>query len=216
MKKNIWIIMVLMTFLSISPLLAQNTKAKEVLDAVKNRYQKESAFKANFTSTASSPTAGTNETLEGEIIIKKEKFYLKLSAQHVITNGKTQWTYMKSANEVNISDYTPDDDEITPNKIYSLYETKYEYSYVEEKNEQGIPYHIIELKPKDFKNSKITKIRLKIVKSTNSIKSWEIFERNSNRYLYLITRFATVKVGDDYFKYKRSNYPSKPQEIDLR
>lgn len=200
----------------INSIFGQDIKAKGILDAVKARYQKESAFKANFTSTASSPTAGTNETIDGEIIIKKEKFYLKLPAQHVITNGKTQWTYMKSANEVNISDYTPDDDEITPNKIYSLYETKYQYTYIEEKNEQGIAYHIIELKPKDFKNSKITKIRLKIVKSTNSIKSWEIFERNSNRYLYLITRFATVRVGNDYFKYSRSNYPSKPQEIDLR
>ncbi len=202
--------------LFITNIFAQDKKAKTILDAVKKRYQDEVAFKANFSSTASSPTAGTNETIEGEITIKKEKFYLKLPQQHVITNGKTQWTYMKSSNEVNISDYTPDDDEITPNKIYSLYETKYEHAYVEEKNEQGTLYHIIELKPTTFKNSKITKIRLKIVKSTHSIKSWEIFERNSNRYLYTITRFAKVKVGDDYFKYSRSNYSTKPQEIDLR
>lgn len=215
MKKQ-FLFGLIFNLLWINNIFAQDTKAKAILDATKKRYQAEAAFKANFTSTASSPTAGTNETIEGEITIKKEQFYLKLPQQHIITNGKTQWTYMKSSNEVNISDYTPDDDEITPNKIYSLYETKYEYVYVEEKNEQGVVYHIIDLKPTNFKTSKITKIRLKIVKSTNSIKSWEIFERNSNRYLYVITRFAKVRVGDDYFKYSRSNYPSKPQEIDLR
>jgi hypothetical protein len=196
--------------------LAQDKKAKAILDATKAYYQSMNAFKANFVYNLSSPTTGTNETVEGEITIKKEKFYLKLPAQHIITDAKTQWTYLKSSNEVNITDYSPDADEITPNKIYSLYETKYDYVYVEEKTEQGKTYHIIELKPKDFKTSKVTKVRLKIVKTTNAIKSWEVFERNQNRYLYNVTRFAKVRVEDNYFKYNRSNYPSKPQEVDLR
>jgi outer membrane lipoprotein carrier protein len=214
MKKTILIISWLVILSQIS--IAQpDSKAKLVLDAVKKKYQAMSAFKATFTYTIDSKASGASESLEGEITLKGTKFYLKLPQQEIITDGKTQWTFLKEPNEVNVTDYEPDDDEITPDKIYTIYETNYDYSYVEEKFENGKKYHIIELKPKN-RNANVFKIRLKVVKDANSIKSWEIFERNSNRYLYTITKFATVTVGDGYFKYVPTNYPSKPVLNDLR
>lgn len=86
---------------------------------------------------------------------------------------------------------------------------------MEDKTENGITYEIVDLKPLD-KNEKFFKIRLKIVKSSKSIKSWEIFEKNANRYLYLIDRFATVTVSDNYFKFNSAKYPNNPEIIDLR
>jgi outer membrane lipoprotein carrier protein len=214
MKKTLFIYIILnITFLSFAQ--AQDPKAKAVLDAVKLKYQGMDAFRAYFIHNMSSPSTGVNETFQGDITVKGAKFYLQLAKQHVITDGKTQWTYLKDPNEVNITEYEPDKDEITPNKIYTIYETDYEYVYVEEKLEQGKAYHIIDLKPKN-RDAQFFKIRLKITKGGNSIKSWEIFERNSNRYLYTITKFAKVSVGDSYFKYNTANYPSKPEVIDMR
>jgi outer membrane lipoprotein-sorting protein len=212
MKRNLLILMALLISLSS---YAQDTKAKAILDAVKQKYQSIQAYSANFIYTIDSPTARTSESLKGDITIKGSKFYLKLPDQHIITDNKTQWTFLKESNEVNISDYEPDESEITPDKIYTIYEKNYEYVYVEEKVENGKKYHIIDFKPKD-KNAKIFKIRVKVVKDANSIKSWELFERNSNRYLYTITKFAEVRVGDGYFKYNPANYPSKPEVQDLR
>lgn len=54
-----------------------------------------------------SPTAGINETSEGEIIVQGPKFNLKLSGQEIINNGTTVWTYLKESNEVNITNYEP-------------------------------------------------------------------------------------------------------------
>ena len=58
--------------------------------------------------------------------MKKNKFKLKLANQEIYNNGKTVWTYLKDANEVSISDYTPDDDSfVTPEKVIKLYKKDY-------------------------------------------------------------------------------------------
>lgn len=213
--KKIFIAITLILFSFQSIFAQKDPKAKTVLDAVKKKYKSMAAFKANFSVTVSSPTAGTNETFNGDITLKDTKFYLKLPEQEVITDGTTQWTFVKDANEVNITDYEPDEEDVTPNKIYEIYETNYDYAYIEDKVEGGKKYIIIDLKPKKL-DAQYFKIRLKIVAETNSIKSWEIFEKNSNRYLYTITKFATVTVGDGYFKYNPANFASKPKLIELR
>ena len=52
------------------------------------------------------------------------------------------------------------------------------------------------------------KIRLKINKATNSVKSWEIFEKNQNRFKYTISEIAyQIEVGDNYFNFNKSSYP---------
>jgi outer membrane lipoprotein-sorting protein len=215
MKKNILRFLGLFLLITQTAQAQQDPKAKAVLDAVKSKYQSMAAFSADFTYNMSSPTTGVNETFSGDIAVKSKKFYLKLPKQHVITDGTTQWTYLKDANEVTVTDYEPDADEITPDKIYTVYETDYDYAFVEEKVEAGKAYQIIDLKPKNIK-AQFFKIRLKITKDGHSIKSWEVFERNNNRYLYTITKFAKVTVGDGYFKYNKTNYPSNPTIEDLR
>ncbi len=217
-KYNFSFFLILFAFIfsqSSNTFAQKDPKAKTVLDAVKARYQAISAFKANFVYTMESKTAGVAESFTGEITIKGGKFYLKLPKQHIITDKQSQWTYIQESNEVNLTNYEPDPNDITPEKIYTIYESGYDYAYMEEKVEQGKKYHIIDLKPLN-KNAQFFKIRLKIVQETNSIKSWELFERNANRYLYTINKFSTVDVKDSYFKYNASKYSSKPKVNDLR
>ncbi len=216
MKKLAIICSLLLTISLSLSLQAQDPKAKAILDQVKKKYQAMDAFKAEFTYTISSKASNVNQTIKGEIYVKGQKFYLRLPEQHVITDGRTQWTYLAESNEVNVSEYEPDEGEITPDKIYSIYERDYKYAFVEEVNEDGRIYQIIDLTPKNREDSELFKIRLKIVKATSSIKSWELFEKNNNRYLYEITYFATVKAKDSYFKYNPKRYPDNPEVIDLR
>ncbi len=216
MKKLASIILLLLFIYAPYSQAQQDPKAKTILDAVNQKYKSLKAFRAYFVYTMLSPNSGVNESFEGNIVVRGSKFYLQLPEQHVITDAKTQWTYMKDGNEVNISEYAPDKDEITPDKIYGIYEQNYDYAYVEEMTEDGRAYHIIDLKPKNKDAHSFFKIRLKIVKSSNSLKSWEIFEKNANRYTYSVNKFEEVKVPDSYFKYNASKYPSNPEVVDLR
>jgi|GEM_PF-2888973 len=158
------------------------------------------------------------DSFKREIVKAKEKskFKLKLANQEIYNNGKTVWTYLKDANEVSISDYTPDDDSfVTPEKVIKLYKKDYKYVFIREFTENGKVYEEIDLQPTD-RSKKVFKIRLVINKKTRSIKSWEIFEKNQNRSKYIINTIAyDVQVDDNYFNFDKRKYPNV-NEVDLR
>jgi outer membrane lipoprotein-sorting protein len=189
--------------------------AKEILSKLEDQYKKSKSIRVNFTYEMSNEVSGVREEMKGEFIMKRNKYRLKLAEQEVINNGKTQWTYLKEANEVNISDYNPDNEDITPEKIFTLYKKDYKSVFVEEVVEMGKVYQVVDLQPLD-RNKKHFKIRIKVNKQANAIKSWEIFEKNQNRFKYLISVIDyDVLVGDGYFNFKESDYPNV-EIIDLR
>ncbi len=194
----------------------QEQKAQDILVKVEKKFKETPALKAKFSYEISNPANQVQDAVKGEFVMKKNKFRLKLTKlvnkievtdQEVINDGKTVWTYLKASNEVNISDYTPEESDITPDKVFTLYKKDYKYALIEEVTENKKVYQIIDLQPID-KNKKHFKIRLKINKVTNSVKSWEIFEKNQNRFKYTISEIAyQIEVGDNYFNFNKSAYP---------
>jgi outer membrane lipoprotein carrier protein len=190
-------------------------KALEILDAMSAKYKSMPAFKAEFQYTIENPSSGINDTFKGEITIKGSKFRLKMDGQEIINNGSTVWTYLEDENEVNISDYTPAEDEVSPSTIYTVYKKGYKYLYVEDKKEAGQAYEIVELIPEN-KNKQIFKIRLQINKKDKSIKNWRIFEKSGTKYFCNVTKITPdVKVADNYFAFDTSKYKGV-EVVDLR
>src|SRR4028118_1923806 len=118
-----------------------------------------------------------------------------MGEQEVINNGTTVWTYLKESNEVNISDYQPEEDAITPTNIYTIHKKGYKYVYVEQKKEGGQTYDVVDLTPEN-KNAQIHKIRLMVNRKDRSVRSFKVFEKNGNRSNYLITKFNPTEVDD--------------------
>jgi len=173
------------------------------------------AFRANFTQTLENTTSKTKENLEGEITVMGNKFRLKTEDQEIINNGNTIWTYIKSENEVNISENDPDEESMTPDKIFTMYKKGYKSAYVEEAKEGGELCDVIELSPED-RNDPVFKVRLYISKKDKSLKSWKMFRNNGNRYTYTITEFApNPNVDNNYFAFDKSKFKGV-KVIDLR
>ena len=193
----------------------QDPKAGKILDQMSAKYQAMKAFKASFTQTLENDAAKVKENLSGDITVSGQNFRLKMSGQEVINNGQTMWTYMKAENEVNISDYDPEDQEISPSQIYTLYKKGYKYSYVQEAKEGGEAVDIIELSPEDGSNP-VFKVRLKVSKADKSVKSWQMFKKNGNRYTYKISKFQpNVPVDATTFTFDKAKYKGV-KVIDLR
>jgi outer membrane lipoprotein-sorting protein len=208
----------LLTFLCLltGVAMAQKDKrAEEILDAMSEKYSAFQAYKAQFTYSLESPSAGLNETYTGDLTVKGAKYYMNLGEQEIINNGSTVWTYIKETNEVNISDYEPNEDEITPSKIFSIYKTGYKYNYVDEKKEGGQVYEIVDLIPED-KNKPVFKVRLMVNKKDKSLRSLRVFEKSGNRYVYTVNRFTPVEtIDDNFFAFDKSKYKGV-EVIDLR
>jgi chaperone LolA len=204
-----------MLFTALTTAQAQNDpKAGEVLDAMSAKYKAIPAFKASFSYSMENSGSGIKENTAGDITVKNGKFYLKMGEQEVINNGSTVWTYLKESNEVNIADYEPEEDAITPTNIYTIYQKGYKYNYVEQKKEGGQVYDIIDLTPEN-KNNQIFKIRLMVNRKDRTVKSFKTYEKNGNRYNYLITRFTPTEVDDKTFVFDQSKYKNV-EVVDLR
>ncbi|MGV3589634.1 MAG: LolA family protein [Adhaeribacter sp.] len=216
MKKTIPFLLAF--FLTISFAQAQvqqDPRAEKILNAMSQKYQSLKAFNVVFTQTLENSSSKIKETMQGDITVSGNKFRLKLKDQEIINNGNTIWTYMKSDNEVNISENDPDDQQMSPNAIFTLYQKGYKYAFVEEMRESGQTYNIIELSPLD-KNNSVYKVRLQINKRDNSVKTWKMFRNNGNRYTYTIKSFNPNPVVDvNYFAFDKSQYKGV-KVIDLR
>ncbi len=214
MKKIYYLIVFVLSFITVAAHAQKDKRAGEILEAVSKKYKATPSFKAHFSYTMESPSSGINESYTGDIAVKGSKFHLNTGEQEIINNGTTVWTYLKESNEVNISDYEPEEDEITPTNIYTIYQKGYKYNFVEEIKENGEVYEVVDLVPEN-KNSQVFKVRVTVNKKDKSVKSWKIFEKNGNRYQFNVERFTPAEVDDEYFAFNKSKYKGV-EVIDLR
>ena len=104
---------------------AQNAaEARKILDKTASVVGRKGGASANF--TVSSSKVGT---VSGSIAIKGNMFHAHTPQAIVWYNGKTQWSYMKSTNEVNIS--TPTEAQkmkMNPYTFLTMYKSGYNLS----------------------------------------------------------------------------------------
>jgi outer membrane lipoprotein carrier protein len=190
-------------------------KALAALKAMSAKYKSIPSFSANISSSLINEAEGIREEVKGEITVKGEKYFLKLSEQEVINDGKTIWTFLVDLNEVNVENYSPSDDEMTPSKIYSADYTKgYKYILMGEQTLAGVLCQEIDLIPSS-RSAQFFKIKLFISKKDNTLQSWTMFDRTGNKYVYTISKFIQKPVPDSFFSFDKSKYPGV-EIVDLR
>ena len=214
MKKSISLLLFAAT-LAFPAAAQQDPKAGKILDQMSAKYQALSAYQATFTQTLENPSAKLKQNLNGDILVSGKKFHIKLSGQEIINNGTTTWTYLKNENEVNISDSDPDEQELSPSQIYTMYKKGYKYAYIEQVKEGSELVDVIELTPEDRKKD-LFKVRLKVRKNDTSLKSWQMFKKNGNRFTYSIKNFkANPPTNATTFAFDKAKYKGV-KVVDLR
>ena len=193
----------------------QDPKAGKILDQMSAKYQALKAYSASFTQTLENPAAKVKQNMSGDITVSGQKFRLKMNGQEIINNGTTTWTYLKNENEVNVSDSDPDSQEMSPSQIYTMYKKGYKYTYVQQVTEGGEALDVIELSPENRQND-VFKVRLKVRKKDTSLKSWQMFKKNGNRYTFLIKNLKTNPAVDaNTFAFDKAKYKGV-KVVDLR
>jgi outer membrane lipoprotein carrier protein len=213
MKKIL--IVALTTLISLGSFAQEiDAKAKGILDNLSAKTKAYKTIKADFKFTISNKSEGLNETQTGKIQIKGNKYFLSIAGQDVMSDGKTIYTVLKDAEEVQINGI-PDEDEddfISPNKIFTLYETGFKYKYIKEEKGE----HIINLYPKQADEKDFHRIALYINKVKNQISSVKIFGKDGSTTTYNISAFtADSTISDSKFTFNKTNHPNY-EVVDLR
>jgi outer membrane lipoprotein carrier protein len=210
MKQNIFILIaVILCGFSAK---AQDIKAKAILDAVSAKLKTMQTMKANFALNISK----TKETKKGMVSMKGTKYYVNIGAgQEIFCDSKTIYTYNKSANEVTINDFDPNENTFTPTKLFSnFYDKEFKSKFIGEKKIGAVVLNIIELIP--TKTKQFSKVEVMIDKLKNTIVSGKIFEKNGNIMSYSMSNMVVNPVlPDNVFVFDSKKYKGV-EVVDLR
>jgi outer membrane lipoprotein carrier protein len=148
--------------------------------------------------------------------MKGKKYHVTLSGQEIICDTKTVWTYVKESNEVQVSNYNPNEQTISPDKLFTnFYDKEYKYKFMGEKKVGTKTCSVIELVPVAA-TKQFTKVELLIDKASNTIVGGNIWEKNGNKYQYEISGFTpNAPMSDALFTFDAKAHPGA-EVVDLR
>jgi len=178
-------------------------KATAILDEVSAKTKLYKTIKIEFTYAMDNAKEKIHDKFKGTLLSKGDKYKLTAAGQDVISDGKTMWTYLKDANEVQINNAGEDDDSFTPTKLLSGYSKDYKSKFIEEKGNN----QIIELYPLK-KGKTFTKVQLTIDKTKKQIAKFVIYDRSGSTFSYIVDKFVTDQaIADNVFTFNKAEHP---------
>lgn len=193
----------------------QDNKSNEILNKLSKTYKTYKSVKASFTVTIYNKKSNTKVRQTGQLYQKGKKFRVNMSGQEIYCDGKTIWTYIDGANEVQVSKFDAKSMDINPSEIFTIYEKGFVHKYGGQKVVGTKTLDIVELIPTD-KSKGYFKVKLGIDKLANKVKEMVVYSKNGLETTYAINELdANVPINESYFKFNTKDKPGVIV-IDLR
>lgn len=197
------LILYIVALLTIFPLVADAAKKQSgtaILDRVASKINISKGASMSF----SISSAKINQS--GTIAVKGTKFCAKTSLATIWYDGKTQWTYNKKTDEVNIASPSASQQQ-SMNPYTFLYLYKKGYSNTVETTKNGYVVHLVG-KGKSISEMYVT------VDSRYNLK--QIKMKQGNNWMTIsVSNVKNVNLSDSAFRFNSKEYP-KAEIIDLR
>jgi outer membrane lipoprotein-sorting protein len=211
---------ILSTLLAVLLFSAQTTFAQtrksseEILKKVSETTKTYTSIRINFTYNMDNPSAKIHESETGMLLVKGDAYRLDIAGQQVITDGKTSWTFIADANEVQVNTVEDDENALTPTKLLTSYNEDYKSRLASEIEKNGRQLYVIELKPNEDKS--FTSVELQVDKELYRIARIAILDKSGNTFTYIVNKFETnVAVNDSEFTFNEKDHPGV-DVIDMR
>lgn len=215
MKTILLSVLLSVTFLCVN---AQNDeRAVKLLNEVSSKMNAYKSLKLEFNVYSEDLHSTKRQTHSGSAIYKEGLYKLELMGQIVFSDGKTNWTYLVDADEVNITDNIDGEDNMMdPKSLLKDFEKEYKIRQISDKFEKNRPLVEIDLFPIKVGEKKYSRITLKIDKSKKQIYSVRYVGKDGVNYLIEIHTFAeNPNIPDSEIKYSASLFPGA-EIIDMR
>ena len=213
--------LILISFFSVFVLTGysqQDTKAKEILEKVTKTMQSLTSLDAKFSYEMENKVENVKDKSVGSIVLKGKKYKLNIPqlGTQMICDGKTIWTYMVNSNEVTIADLDESTDELMdPAKIFTIYEKGFNYKFLNETVDAGVPVYNIELTPQK-PSGDIQKIKLMIDKQKMLIHGAIMNGKDGNVINVIVTQLKTDgSYADSDFVFDTKKYKGI-EVVDMR
>lgn len=187
--------------------------ATKVLDSFSSKALAAPSVTMKFNLVTIDQIENSTSTIEGSIVLDKDKYKLLLPDNTTWFNGASSWNYLIKEKEVTIT--KPGTDEETflskPSSIFTIYKKGYKTRLISENTTQ----YEVDLYPEDLK-SDLVRIRLTITKPGMDLKNVEYKTKEGLIITLNVTEYnLKSKYDQSFFIFDKSNYIGV-EIIDLR
>ena len=190
--------------------------AKKVLDALSTKLKSFKAVQSNFSLKVEDSKGKPQGSKSGVIYLKGSKYHISMAGMEIYCDGKDNWTYDKSSNEVTITKSEPTSQTISPDKLFTnFYDKDFLYKLNGERQVGGRTVQEIELTPID-KTKTFFKALLYVDKTQHILVSMKWFDKSGNRYTLDTSKLnGNAPFTDAQIVYSKGKFPGA-EEVDLR
>jgi outer membrane lipoprotein-sorting protein len=196
----------------------QDSKAKDILDKLSETTSAYKDISIDFIFKLENIEEDIKEVNEGSVAMKGKNYKLVMPAlgMEIFSDGTTSWNYLTEAEEVNIIESDPEDEEtLNPANLFSIYKKGFKYKYIGEKIVNGKSSHLIELTPED-QDKDFTSVKLFIDKKEYKLLKAMTFGKDGNQYTFEMKEMKTDSgLPDSYFRFDKEKHPNV-EIIDMR
>jgi outer membrane lipoprotein-sorting protein len=217
MKNKSGITLLVSLIFTFTTSFGQDVKAKKILDDLSAKTKTYSSMSASFEYKMLNESEGIDENQKGSLTVKGDNYHLEIAGQKIISDGKTVWTVLDEAEEVQVNSVPQGDDVedfISPTKILTLWEKGFKYGYDSESKLNGAAVDIINLFPEKADEKSFHTIKLYVNKAKKEVDQIVIKGKDGTDFIYSIKEFESNKdIPSANFTFKNTaNY----DVIDLR
>ena len=191
---------------------AQDQVAKEILDKLSATTKSYKNMTVSFDFILENKSQDIRVIQSGLLVLGGDNFRLEMEEQTIINDGESQWVYLADMNEVQIMEHDPEDEMMSLNKLFTIYEKGYKYTYIGASSENGKRLQLIELYPEE--SGEFMKIKLSVDAAKNKIDSITMHDKHGGTYTYLVKSFKS-NTEIEPFTFNSSEFPNV-EVIDLR
>lgn len=202
MKRIYILLTLLLSLLSVSA--QQTAKAREILDKTAETYRKAGGISIIF-----------GGSQNGKLLLKGDRFHLVTDEIETWFDGKTQWSYLKQNNEVNITTPAPEElQAVNPYALLSAYRQGFDYRYNGTATYNGKQGETVILTPKDIKQE-LKSLTLTVSKTYEPLYI-SIQASGGQKQEFIIRSFRpNLNLHDNAFRFNPKEYP-QVEIIDMR
>ena len=194
-----------------------STSQMEILDQVAVKTEKYVGLKIDFTMYVENLHNAKRDSYKGNAVYKQGLYKMDIMGQVVYSDGKTNWTYLKDADEINITNNSENEAFMTnPQAILKDYKSKFKVNFISDKFEKNRALLEFDFYPKQIENKKYSKITIRIDKTKKQIFSVRYVGKDGVNYLIEIDKMLeNPTITDAEVKFNKASYPNA-ELIDMR
>ncbi len=211
--KIIPVVLILIPIMAFSQ--SKNKDASRILKEVTEKTKSYRSLKLEFTYQMENPDANINEITQGKALVSGDKYKLDIAGQTIISNGKTVWTIIPDAEEVQVNDVSEDSEGFSITRMLNSYNKDFKSKILPKITAMdGKNVYALDLTP--IKKKAFEKVQLFIDKDKMQPYAIIIYDQNGSVYTYKITSFVTdIPAEDKDFVFNEADYPDF-DVIDMR